>query len=104
MFGHEVLKSLQTRAKLLGTHFSHCFVSDFRLWRMTVYSIEKRKQHHQATSFMPDLDVVNFPVTVAIGVSPFGSHLNSIGVIEQQNDNSKVQCDYPQAGIDCKPY
>jgi hypothetical protein len=33
-----------------------------------------------ATSFMSDLDDVNFPVTVANCVSPFGCHLNSIGV------------------------
>jgi hypothetical protein len=48
---------------------------------MTVYSIEKRRQHCQATSFMSDLDDVNFPVTIANCVSPFVSHLNSIRVI-----------------------
>jgi hypothetical protein len=31
MFGHEVLISLQTRAKFLGTHFSHSCVSDIGL-------------------------------------------------------------------------
>jgi hypothetical protein len=81
MYGHEVLMSLQTRAKLFGTHFFPFHVSDIRLWRMTVYSMEKRRQHCQATSFMSDLDDVNFPVTIANCVSPFGSHLNSIGVI-----------------------
>jgi hypothetical protein len=81
MYGHEVLMSLQTRAKFFGTHFLHCYVSDIRLWRMTVYSMEKRWQHCQATSFMSDFDDVNFPVTVANCISPFGSHLNSIGVI-----------------------
>jgi hypothetical protein len=48
---------------------------------MTVYSMEKRWQHCKATSFMSDLDGVNFPVTVANCNSPFGSHLNSTGVI-----------------------
>jgi hypothetical protein len=43
--------------------------------------MEKRRHHCQATSFLSDLDDVNFPVTVANCVSPFGSHLNSIGVI-----------------------
>jgi hypothetical protein len=40
MYGHEVLMSLQTRAKFFGTHFLHSFVSDVRLWRMTDYSME----------------------------------------------------------------
>jgi hypothetical protein len=81
MYGHEVLMSLQTRAELFGTHLLHSHVSDVRLWRMTVYSVEKRRQHFQATSFMSDFDDVNFPVTVANCISPFGSYLNSIGVI-----------------------
>jgi hypothetical protein len=81
MYGHEVLMSLQTQAKLFRTQFLHSHVSDIRLWRMTVYSMEKRRQHCQATSFMSGLDDVNFPVTVAIRISPFGSHLNSIRVI-----------------------
>jgi hypothetical protein len=81
MCGHEVLMSLQTRAKLFGTHFFYFHVSDIRLWRMTVYCMEKRMQHCQATSFMSDLDDINFPVTIANCVSPFGCHLNSIGVI-----------------------
>jgi hypothetical protein len=72
MYGHEVF--------IRDTLF-HFHVSDIRLWRMTVYSMEKRRQHCQATSFMSDLDDVNFPVTVANCVSPFGCHLNSIGVI-----------------------
>jgi hypothetical protein len=46
---------------------------------------------------MSDLDDVNFPVTVANCISPIGCHLNSIGVIQQQNDSSKVHCDYPKA-------
>jgi hypothetical protein len=82
MYGHEVSMSLQTRAKLFGTHFFPSHVGDIRLWRMTVYSIEKRRQHCQATSFTSDLDDVNFPVAVANFVSPFGSRLNSIGVIQ----------------------
>jgi hypothetical protein len=41
---------------------------------------------------MSDLDDVNFPVTVANCVSPFGCYLNSIGVIQQQNDSSEVHC------------
>jgi hypothetical protein len=97
MYGHEVLMSLQTRSKLFGTHFVHFHVSDIRLWRMTVYSKEKRMQHCQATSFMSDLDDVNFPVTVVNCSSPFWCHLNSIEVISQQNDNSIGHCDYPQA-------
>jgi hypothetical protein len=32
MYGHEVLVSLETQAKLFGTHFLHCYVSDIRLW------------------------------------------------------------------------
>jgi hypothetical protein len=81
MYGHEVLVSLQTRANFFGTHFLHSYVSEIRLWRMAVYSMEKRWQHCQATSFTSDLDDVNFPVTVANCVSPFGCHLNSVGVI-----------------------
>jgi hypothetical protein len=45
------------------------------------FSMEKRRQHCQATSFVSDFDDVKFPVTVANCISPFGSHLNSIGVI-----------------------
>jgi hypothetical protein len=104
MYGHEVLISLQTRAKLFVTQFLHSHVSDIRLWRLTVYFIEKRWQHCQATSFMSDLDDVNFPVTVAKCISPFGSHLDIIGMIQQQNNNSKLHCDYLQAGIHCKIY
>jgi hypothetical protein len=81
MYGHVVLMSSHTRAKLFGTHFLHYHVSDIRLWQMTVYSMGKRWQHCQATSFMTDLDDVNFPVTVANCISPFGSRLNSIGGI-----------------------
>jgi hypothetical protein len=81
MYGHEVLMSLQTRAKLFGTHFIHFHVSDIRLWRITVYFTGKRWQHCQATSFMSDFDDFNFQVTVANCVSPFGCHLNSIRVI-----------------------
>jgi hypothetical protein len=33
----------QTRAKLFGTHFFHFLVSDIRLWRMTVCSMEKHR-------------------------------------------------------------
>jgi hypothetical protein len=43
--------------------------------------IEKRRQHCQATSFMSHFHDVNFPVTVANCVSPFGSYLNSIEAI-----------------------
>jgi hypothetical protein len=81
MYGHEVLMSLQTRAKLFGTHFFPFHVSDIRMWRMTVYSMEKCKHYCQAISFLSDLIDVSFPVTIANCVSPFGSHLNSIGVI-----------------------
>jgi hypothetical protein len=103
IYGHEVLMSLQTRATFFGTHVLHAHVSDIRLLRMTVYSVEKSWQHCQATSFMSNFDDVNFPVTVATCISLSGSHLNSIRVIEEQNDNSEVHCDYPQAGIHCKP-
>jgi hypothetical protein len=48
---------------------------------MTVYTLEKRLQHLQATSWMLDFDEVNFPVTVTKCIYPFGSHLNGIGVI-----------------------
>jgi hypothetical protein len=48
---------------------------------MTVYFIENRTHHCLATSFSSTLDDVHFPVTVANCVSPFGSHLNGIGVI-----------------------
>jgi hypothetical protein len=81
MYGHEVLMSLQTRAKSFGTHFFPFHVSNIRLWRMTVYSMEKRGKHCQAISFMSDIDGVNFPVTIANYVPPFGCHLNSIGVV-----------------------
>jgi hypothetical protein len=81
MYGYEVLMSLQTRAKLFGTHFFPFYESDIRLNRMTVHSMENRSHHCQATSFMSDLDDVNFPVTKANCVSPFESRLNSIRVI-----------------------
>jgi hypothetical protein len=45
---------------------------------MTVYTVEKSLHSLNATKLMSDFDDVNFPVTV---VSPFASHLNSIGVI-----------------------
>jgi hypothetical protein len=80
MYDHEVLMSLQMPAKLFRTHFFHFHVSDIRLWQITVYFMEKRRHHCQATSFMSDLDDVNFPVTIANCTSPFGSHLNSIRV------------------------
>jgi hypothetical protein len=65
MYGHEVLMSLQARAKLIGTLFP-IHVSDIRLWRMTVYFFgNTRRQHCQAISFMLDLDNFIFPVTVA---------------------------------------
>jgi hypothetical protein len=71
---------------------------------MTAHTLEKRWQHLQATSLMLDFDKVNFPVTVAKCIYPFGSRLNSIWVIEQQNDNSEVRCNYPKAAIQCKSY
>jgi hypothetical protein len=40
MFGHEMLISLQMRAKLFETHFLLCFLSDIRLRRMTFYSLK----------------------------------------------------------------
>jgi hypothetical protein len=49
MYGHGVLMSLQNRAKLFGTLFLPFHVSDNRLYRMTVHSMEKRKHHCQAT-------------------------------------------------------
>ena len=48
---------------------------------MTVKAMEKRLQHLRATALMRDFDDVNFPVTVAHCISPFGSHLNSIVMI-----------------------
>jgi hypothetical protein len=41
---------------------------------MTVYFMQKRRHHCQATSFLFDLDDVNFRVTVANCISRFGSH------------------------------
>jgi hypothetical protein len=72
---------LQSKYELFGTLFFHFHVNDIRLWRITVYSLEKRRQHFQATSFMPDFDDVNFPITVANCVSPCESYLNGIGVV-----------------------
>jgi hypothetical protein len=75
MYGHEVLMSLQMRAnEVFWDTLFHFKVSDcdIKLWRMTVYSMEKCRQHCQATSLMSDLDDVNFPVIVANCVSPFG--------------------------------
>jgi hypothetical protein len=45
--------------------------------------MENRRHHCQASSFLSDLDDVNFAVTIANCVSPFRSHLaeQSIGVI-----------------------
>jgi hypothetical protein len=42
---------------------------------------------------------INFPATVAHCISPFGSDLNSIEVIQQQNDNLKIHSDYPKAAF-----
>jgi hypothetical protein len=81
MYGHNMLMSLLTRAKLFETQFLHSHVSDIKLWWMTVYPVEKRTQHCQATSFISDLDDVNFPLTVVNCDSPFGCYLISIGVI-----------------------
>jgi hypothetical protein len=81
MYGHEVLMSLQTRAKFFETHRLNCHVRNIMLRRMTVYSMPKRWQHCQATSFMSDLDDVDFPLTAANCISRFGSHLNCIGVM-----------------------
>jgi hypothetical protein len=39
----------------------------------------------QATSLMLNFDEVNFTVIVAKYISAFGSHLNSVGEIQQQN-------------------
>jgi hypothetical protein len=78
MYGHEVLMSLQMRAKFFGTHFLHCYVSDIGLKRMTVYFMEKRWQHLQATSLMSDFDMINFPLTLSEYISPLGCQLNSI--------------------------
>jgi hypothetical protein len=71
----------------MGHIFLHSYVSDIRLWRMTVYSLGNRWQHCQATSFMSGLDHVHFPVSVANCISPVGSNLNS----------------YPKAATHCKP-
>jgi hypothetical protein len=60
MYGHEVLMSLQMRAKFFGTHFLHCYVKDIGLWRMTIYSTDNPWQHLQVTSFMSDFDDINF--------------------------------------------
>jgi hypothetical protein len=46
MYGHEVLICVQTQAKLIGTQFLHSHVSDFRLWQMIVYSIDKHCQNY----------------------------------------------------------
>jgi hypothetical protein len=99
VYGHEVLMSLQMRAKFFGTHLLHCFVSDIglRTRRIAVYSLENNLQLCQAISFMSAFDYANFPVTVANCISSFESHLNSVGVIQEQIYN----CDYPQAGIHC---
>jgi hypothetical protein len=61
MYGHEVMMSLQKRAKLFGTLFPFQ-VSDIRRYRTTVYFMEKRRHPGQAIIFMSDLNDVNFPV------------------------------------------
>jgi hypothetical protein len=81
MYGHEVLLCPYKREQSYSGHFSHCYVSDIGLWRLTVYYVEKRCQHGQATSLTSNFDDVNFPVTVANCISHFGSQLNSIRVI-----------------------
>ena len=42
---------------------------------------KKRLQHVQATSMMRDFDDVSCRVTIAHGISPFGSHLNSVVIL-----------------------
>jgi hypothetical protein len=64
MYRREVLMSLETPAKLFRTYFFPFHESDIRLNRMTVYSMEKRRHHCQATGFWSDLDDVNYSVTV----------------------------------------
>jgi hypothetical protein len=81
MYGHEVFDVLKKASKVIRDTLFPFHVSDNRLYRMTVCFMEKRRHHCQATSFLSDLDDVNSAVTVANCVSPFGSHLNSIGVI-----------------------
>ena len=83
MYGHEVFDVLTKASKLIQDTLFPFHISDNRLYRMIVYFMEKRRHPCQATSFSSDLDDFNFPVTVAnwVSVSPFGSHLNSIGVI-----------------------
>jgi hypothetical protein len=78
MYGHEVLMSLQTRAKSFGTHFSLCYVKDIGLWRMTTFLWKNVGNTH---SLMSDFDEVNFLLTVSKYISPPGSHLNSFEVI-----------------------
>ena len=82
MYGHEVFDVLTKASKMFRDTLFPFHISDNRLYRMTVYFMEKRRHHCQATSFMSDLDDVNFPVTVANCVSPFKSHLNGIGMIQ----------------------
>jgi hypothetical protein len=42
MYSHEVLMSLQTRAKLFGTHYLHGYVREIRLSQMTGYQFHVR--------------------------------------------------------------
>jgi hypothetical protein len=71
MYGHEVFDVLTKASKVIRDTLFPSHVSDIGLYRMTVYFMQKRRHHYQATSFSSDLDDVNFPVTVANCVSPF---------------------------------
>jgi hypothetical protein len=72
MYGHEVFDVLTKASIVIRDTLFPFHVSDNRLYRMTVYFMEKRRHRCQATSFSSYLDDVNFPVTVANCVSPFG--------------------------------
>jgi hypothetical protein len=61
MYGHEVFDVLTKAGKVIRNTLFPFHVSDNRLYRMTVWLMEKRRHHGQASSFASDFDDVSFP-------------------------------------------
>jgi hypothetical protein len=61
MYGHEVFNVLTRASKLIQDTLLPFHVSDNRLYRMTVWFMEKRRNHCQASTFSSDFDNVSFP-------------------------------------------
>ena len=61
MYGHEVFDVLTKASKVIRDTLFPFHISDNRLYRMTVWFMEKRRHHCQTSSFSSDFDDVSFP-------------------------------------------